>query len=286
MDKASTLKAKILLLTVITSIVITFSFSTKLYATTEQQVIINKELPSPYISRSVAQFTAKKDSSNTLVTTAIAESPKTLGKTRTEHLLAKKKIGKALSRQKNSIQIKSNTDNASARVASYSINLNNFTIYRAFSYLLDDIDGDEFFRSFSVVFDADIYQSSYAEVYAELYLRQNGGPWIHYYSSDIFSLYGESEDDEFEVTTTLEQGYVSGFYDVLIDLYEVNSDELVASYSSDDTSTLYGLTLESSDYDQPYVPEVEVIYSDGGSTSLFVLVIGFFMALFRVKVCS
>jgi len=156
-----------------------------------------------------------------------------------------------------------------------------FSIYNAFSYLLDDYDSDGYYQTFSVVFDADLHSYSAldsAEVYAELYLSKNGGPWIYYYTTDNFNIYGDSEDDEYEVITTLHQGYDSDSYDVLIDLYEVGYQELVATYSSDDNNALYALPLESSDYDIEYV--VEVYEGHAGSMSLYLLLSLFGIRLF------
>jgi hypothetical protein len=144
-----------------------------------------------------------------------------------------------------------------------------FSIYDASSYLLDDIDGDGYFQTFSVVFDADLHSASLfdtSEVYAELYLSKNGGPWEHYYSTDSFILYADTDTDEFEVITTLHQGYSSDSYDVLIDLYEVGFTDIVASYSSEDNNALYALPLESAEY------EIEYVYEEhGGSSSLSML---------------
>lgn len=235
-------------------------------------------------AHSVGQLTANKHASQKTTVAMSKKSPDTFGKTRIEHLLIKQKNKEARA------NFSSKQAFAKSSVTSNSINQSSiyreFSIYRAFSYLIDDIDGDEFYQTFSIVFDADVYHSAYAEVYAELYLRKDGGPWIHYYSSDIFSLYGESENDEFEVSTTLEQGFIEGYYDVLIDLYDAHSDELVVSYSSDESNALYALSLESSDYDQPYVTEVDVIYSHGGSLSLFMVMMIFALLLFRYKYFS
>ncbi|GAA0819142.1 hypothetical protein GCM10009111_22870 [Colwellia asteriadis] len=147
----------------------------------------------------------------------------------------------------------------------------NFSIYDAFSYLLEDIDGDGYYQSFSIVFDADFYpyyansQTPQTDVYAELYLSYNGGAWSHFHSTDIFTIYSDTSADEYEVFAQLEQGYPSGSIDILIDLYHANSHQLVSSYSADDNNALYALPLESADFDQPYV--TEVIYTEGGSSS-------------------
>lgn len=151
-----------------------------------------------------------------------------------------------------------------------------FAIYEGYSQLIEDIDADGYFQTFSVTFDADLLTGNphdEAVVYAELYLSEDGGPWVHYYSTDNFVIHGESSDDEFEVYSTLEQGFSSNHYDILIDLYEVGYPNIVASYSSDDSNSLYGLPLESSDYDLEYVEYYTEVHSDGGSSSVIILII-------------
>ena len=166
------------------------------------------------------------------------------------------------------------TNNAVNYVAASNFH-HSFSIYQGFSQLIEDYDEDGYYQTFSVTFDADVYDThgfDHARVYAELYLSKNGGDWIHYYTTEDFSIYGESEDDIFEVYTTLNQGYVANEYDVLIDLYEVGYSDIVATYSSNDTNALYALPLESSDYDPAYIEYHSE--SHGGSGSALAL---FFM---------
>jgi hypothetical protein len=170
------------------------------------------------------------------------------------------------------------TNNSSASHQSNSnstVNMyRSFHIYNGFSQLIEDYDEDGFFQTFSVTFDADVidtYNIDNANVYAELYLSKNGGEWIHYYTTDIYSIYGESENDEYEVYTTLNQGYFSDNYDVLIDLYEVGYSDIVATYSSDDTNELYALPLESSDYDPDYVEYHSESHGHGGTNSILII---------------
>lgn len=157
-----------------------------------------------------------------------------------------------------------------------------FSIYGAISLLQDDYDGDGFFQTFSVIFDADIYsytENQFGEVYALLYISKNGGPWTHYFTTDNFIIEADMDFDEYEVNTTFLSGYESDYYDVLIDLYQVGFSELVATYSSNDNNALYALPLESADYDEPYF---EIIETNAGSIcwlSLLLLTIG----LFRLK---
>ncbi|QFU25388.1 choice-of-anchor H family protein [Shewanella eurypsychrophilus] len=164
----------------------------------------------------------------------------------------------------NKSQSKSTIDDAQSTVPKAFSNpiYHEFSIYEATSRLFVDEDGDGFYQTFSVTFDADVYGPDaveVADVYAELYLSRDGGPWVHYYSTDIFTIIGDSTDDDFEVLTTLHNGYYTDHYDVLVDLYEVGFDDIVATISSDDTDNLYALPLESSDRD--------TVYTGGDSSS-------------------
>ncbi|QDE32042.1 MULTISPECIES: choice-of-anchor H family protein [Shewanella] len=167
-----------------------------------------------------------------------------------------------------------------------------FSFYGADSFLLEDNDYDGFHQTFSVTFDADINSSAgdiQSDVFAELYLSQDGGPWIHYYSTDVFSLYSNSGDDDYEVLTTLASGYQTDHYDVLIDLYELGYADPVATISSDESNALYALPLESSDRDAVYVEEIyiETEHSGGAlswlTAGLLMMVAGFRRRLINKK---
>lgn len=159
-----------------------------------------------------------------------------------------------------------------------------FVIYGATSLLQDDFDGDGFYQTFSVIFDADIYsytENQFGEVYALLYISKNGGPWSHYFTTDNFIIEGDTNLDEYEVITTFLSGYSSDYYDVLIDLYQVGYSDIVATYSSDDSNALYALPLESTDYDERYIEVVET--SSGGGFSVVALLIILISAAFRFR---
>lgn len=152
-----------------------------------------------------------------------------------------------------------------SRQQSYGV-YHEFDFYDAFARLFEDRDYDGFHRSFSVTFDADVY-SNYPDesvpVYAELYLSRNGGDWVRYFTTETFYIRGANELDDYEVVTTLADGYGTDHYDVLIDLYEVGYSDVVATISSDDTDDLYALPLESANYDREQEVVVEV--EGGGS---------------------
>jgi hypothetical protein len=161
-----------------------------------------------------------------------------------------------------------------------------FSFYGADSRLLEDFDYDGFYQTFSVTFDADINSSVgdiQADVFAELYLSQDGGPWIHYYSTDVFTLYADSSNDDYEVLTTLANGYQTDHYDVLIDLYELGYADPVATISSNESNALYALPLESSDRDAVYIEEVyiETEHSGGAFSWLSIGLLAGFARLRR-----
>lgn len=193
--------------------------------------------------------------------------------------------GKATSKTRVSMLSSQKEVSQSAKNSIFSSQSNNnhndyeadFAIYGASSFLQDDYDGDGYYQTFSVVFDADIYSYSsnqLGEVYALLYLSKNGGPWTHYFTTDDFIIESDTDADEYEVITTFLSGYSSNEYDILIDLYQVGYSDVVASYSSDDSNALYALPLESADYDQVYVePYIEVVEVHGGSMSVLILLL-------------
>lgn len=145
----------------------------------------------------------------------------------------------------------------------------NFAIFDASSRMFEDFDYDGFYQTFSVTFDVDVfgaYLNERADLFAELYLSRNGGPWVHYYTTDVFTIYGDSTQDDYEVLTTLYSGYATDHYDVLIDVYEVGYSDIVATISADETDGLYALPLESSDRD--HIDEVIVVEESGGAFSV------------------
>ncbi|MFB0980756.1 MAG: choice-of-anchor H family protein [Alteromonadaceae bacterium] len=192
---------------------------------------------------------------------------------------ATSKTRATLANASNKVVLNANRSNTSQK--SQSNYYADFTIYSAVSFLHDDYDGDGFYQTFSVTFDADIYSytnNPMGEVYALLYLSKNGGPWTHYFTTDTFIIEGESDLDEYEVISTFMSGYATDHYDVLIDLYQVGYTDVVASLSSNDTDALYALPIESAEYDKHYVEEVEI---NGGS--MFGLILPLLIVLLTRK---
>jgi hypothetical protein len=165
------------------------------------------------------------------------------------------------------IQMKANVSAAKpARGAvSMSKRADDFYIYDAISTLRMDRDGDAYHSEFRVRFDADVRIGD-ALVYARLYLRRAGeSEWFLYRETEDFWIYGQSGDDDYYVTTTLDAGYATGEYDVLIDLYESGYTGIVATLGPLDSGALSYLPLEEVGLDVPIeIPGYSIgeVYTD------------------------
>jgi hypothetical protein len=128
-----------------------------------------------------------------------------------------------------------------------------YRIYDAGSTLRRDRDGDGHHSEFQIRFDADSLVGD-ALVYAKLYLRRVGdtGGWQFYHATDDFWIFGQSGTDDYYVTTTLDDGFPTGEYDVLIDLYESGHSGIVATLTAYDDESLASLPLEENALDVPY----------------------------------
>lgn len=126
-----------------------------------------------------------------------------------------------------------------------------FRIVDAGSQLRRDRDLDGYHSEFRIRFDADS-EIGDALVYARLYLRRVGElDWQLYHSTDDFWIHGRSDSDAYYVTTTLDEGFPTSEYDVLIDLYEVGFSGIVATIGPREDVDLFGLPLEEVGLDVP-----------------------------------
>lgn len=126
-----------------------------------------------------------------------------------------------------------------------------FHFYDAGSTLLSDRDEDGHYSEFKIRFDAD---TSFGDVrvYAKLYLRRVGdADWVLYHTTEDFWIYNQAGDDDYFVTTTLDDGFPTGDYDILIDLFESGHTDIVATIGPDESGALSGLPLEEAGLDVP-----------------------------------
>ncbi|PKG98710.1 choice-of-anchor H family protein [Paraglaciecola sp. MB-3u-78] len=143
-----------------------------------------------------------------------------------------------------------------------------FWIFDAWVEFYSDTDRDGYFNHFSVEFDADTQFSS-AKVYARLYLGKDE-VFKEYHTTSNFDIFSDNSDDSFVVESELLNGFSSAEYEVLIELYDAYSDELVAVFDGNDDADLYLLSLESKEYEST---QVIIVREHGGSVSLWGLLL-------------
>lgn len=143
-----------------------------------------------------------------------------------------------------------------------------FWIFDAWVEFFHDEDRDGYFSHFSVEFDVDTEYHS-AEVYARLYLGKDE-VFKEYHTSSNFNIFSDNSHDSFVVESELLNGFYPGEYEVLIEVYDAYSDELVAVFDGNDDADLYLLSLESKEYES--VQRV-VVLEHGGSVSLWSLLL-------------
>jgi hypothetical protein len=166
--------------------------------------------------------------------------------------------------QRRTIDRSQNDNNLAAKNSSSGYHPD-FWIYDAWVSLIGDYDADGYFYRFSVELDADT-NWSHAEVYVRFYL---GDPQVfeEYHLSSVFSIYGDSSQDTFRLESELLEGVPPYDYDILIELYDAYSDELVAIIDNDQDGDLSYISLESYDYEYVRPDIIVVSRESGGSIS-------------------
>ena len=126
-----------------------------------------------------------------------------------------------------------------------------FEIYDADVNLISDFDGDGYHHAINVSFDVDVSADT-ATVYAKLYLSREGGPWVQYYTTELFSIDGDDFADAYEVETELLEGYEPGYYEVLVEIYSLDHAFMVTSEVLDYTYLGRSLLIEDRSWDEAY----------------------------------
>ena len=116
--------------------------------------------------------------------------------------------------------------------------------------LISDQDADGFYHYFSIVIDAESPHGSNA--YARIYSRLNNGPWLHEYTTSIFTVLNNTSSDALTIDTDWESGYPTGYYDFRIDLFD-QTNTLLTSVDSG-SPFLADVPLEDSLADTYYSP--------------------------------
>jgi hypothetical protein len=146
----------------------------------------------------------------------------------------------------------------------------NFWFYDVDVSLFSDFDRDGYYFGIDVLFDADTHYAV-TDVYAVLYLSYEFGPWNEYAETADFTLFGTSGSDDYTVETELVSGYPTGNYDILIELYDADTNAWLASIGPEDAVDLSYLPLEDSTRDAGPGETQVVVNSGGGSAGLLLL---------------
>ncbi len=148
---------------------------------------------------------------------------------------------------------------------------NDFWFYTADVILFNDDDFDGYYWGIDLLFDVDTY-FDVADVYAVVYLSFQGGPWNEFAVTDTFSIFGASGDDDYVLVTDLVSGYPTGYYDILIELFDAYDGAFLADFGPEDTSELSLLPLEDANRDDPHFDDpVVVVHGGGGATSWWMI---------------
>jgi hypothetical protein len=112
------------------------------------------------------------------------------------------------------------------------IELPGYSIRDVTTTLLIDDDGDGHYPKFRIDFDPDAdFDGTF--VYAEVWVRAQGGDWIQEHVSDDFLVDASGDADLYSLTADWISGYPTAFYDVQIDLRDADTGALVASAGSE-----------------------------------------------------
>ncbi len=145
-----------------------------------------------------------------------------------------------------------------------------FWIYSVDVRLFNDNDADGFYHGIDLLFDADTVYAV-ADVYAVTYLSLEGGPWNEYAVSPDITLFGSTSSDDYVLVTELLTGYPRGSYDLLLELYDADTGEYLASLGPSESSQLADLPLEDANRDVPERP-VSITRGGGGASNVAFLI--------------
>ncbi|AOE49629.1 hypothetical protein KS2013_907 [Kangiella sediminilitoris] len=142
--------------------------------------------------------------------------------------------------------------------------------------IFTDADGDGFYREFTLTFDIDTESTADRDVYVNLYQRRNGGEWYFETESDVFTVYGYSSEDAYEISGNWQSGYPTGYYDFRLEVIDAATGEVLDDVSPE-FSPLLQVPLEDADDDtrtstsNPPSSTTSSGHGGGGSTSLLTL---------------
>ncbi|MFQ3206351.1 MAG: hypothetical protein ACI9IT_000485 [Glaciecola sp.] len=152
-----------------------------------------------------------------------------------------------------------------------------FWIYDSFVTFTADIDYDGYYSSFTLEFDVDTVYTS-APIYAVIY-TSTSDVFTPFYTTDIYDIYGDNTQDAIIIENDLVTGFPSNDYELMIIIYDADTDEVVAVADGTDDADLAYLSLESEDYE--YVESVEIVVVEHGGAFGIWLIAGLGFITYR-----
>ena len=122
-----------------------------------------------------------------------------------------------------------------------------FSLYSAAIDLTSDLDGDGFYSSFEVTFDADVSHGE-AEIYAKLFLRLGSGEWTEIYKFPSIVIEGNATSDRATGGFNV-KNLSSNYYDFKITIYRVDETTALASLGPDEEPSFNDQALEGQEND-------------------------------------
>ncbi|MFT5711826.1 MAG: hypothetical protein ACI9DQ_000223 [Glaciecola sp.] len=152
-----------------------------------------------------------------------------------------------------------------------------FWIYDSFVTFTADIDYDGYYSSFTLEFDVDTIYTS-APIYAVIY-TSTSDLFRPFYTTDIYAINGDNTQDAIIIESDLLTGFPSNDYELMVMIYDADTDEVVAITDGTDDADLAYLSLESEDYE--YVESVKVVVVEHGGALPIWLIAGLGFAAYR-----
>ncbi len=114
-------------------------------------------------------------------------------------------------------------------------------------HVFGDSDLDGFFRGFSVNLDVDVDWHS-ADVFAVFYLKTADKDPQLLHSTLVFSIFERLVTDQYQVDVELVDNFEADYYDLIIDIVDAHSLNVVDTISYETHRNLAGLPLESANF--------------------------------------
>ncbi len=114
-----------------------------------------------------------------------------------------------------------------------------------------DNDLDGYYQAFDLRLDVDT-DGAVEWIYLKVYVSYEGGPWNLLHRSGEYPVGSHRFGNEIELTTFLDSGYPTGFYDFRIELFDADGGRWLRSLGPYDHSSLATLALEDGRRDDRY----------------------------------